>query len=266
MNPGRLNLSCGARNGIPVRGFTLLELLIVIGIIGILTSIGLPALKGFGRSNLTAAANRQLLDDLAMARLRAINGRTTVYMAFVPPTLSQRFAEIQAAGINGPAELRQLTNLISGQFSGYALISKRTLGDQPGRDSARYLTEWKTLPDGMLFAPYKFNSQFSNHPDEYLRTLPVAPLPFPNLRSGTFPLPYIAFNAQGQLVSMRDELIPLAKGSIFFQRNADGSYARAPVNPSDIVLRPPAQGTNNLQYVRVNWLTGRAKAELPALP
>src|SRR6266581_9025829 len=65
--------------------FTLIELLVVMAIIGLLAAIGLPALKGFGKGTGLAGAQRQLLDDLALARLRAISGRTTVYMVFVPP-------------------------------------------------------------------------------------------------------------------------------------------------------------------------------------
>src|SRR5216110_3223149 len=65
-------------------GVTLMELLIVISIIGLLS---LPALKGFNRSNLIASANRQLLDDLAQARQRAISDRTTVHVVFVSPEI-----------------------------------------------------------------------------------------------------------------------------------------------------------------------------------
>jgi prepilin-type N-terminal cleavage/methylation domain-containing protein len=247
----------------PSSGFTLLELLVVIVIIGILASIGLPAMKGIGQANLTAAANRQILDDLGLARLRAINERTTVYVVFVPPTLFQKM-DLDKGNFQ---ELRSLTNLISGQYTGYALLAERTIGDQPGRHAPRYLTDWKTLPEKMLFGPYKYDPASSNLPNDYTRSFTTKPFPFPNSRSTNyFPLPYLAFNSVGQLVLQRDvqrdEIIPLAKGSIFFPRDNNGSYMRG---APDVQLTPPGSGTNNYQYVRVNWLTGRAKIELPEL-
>ena len=68
-------------------GFTLVEMLMVLIIIGLILSIALPGIKGLKRTNVEANANRQLLDDLALARQRAIVGRTTVHVIFVPTNI-----------------------------------------------------------------------------------------------------------------------------------------------------------------------------------
>ncbi len=249
-------------------GFTLLELLVVVGIIGILASMTIPSLKGLGRANKTAAANRQILDDLSAARLRAISERTTVYMVFLPPNL---FNSIRNPALYSDQDRKEINRLLAGQLTSYALIAKRSVGDQPGRATPRYLTEWKQLPDGMLVATNKFialsqNSwatlAATNRPFFYF-----AGLPFPNGESRTdYALPGIAFNSHGQILQPggavpldRDEFLVLAEGSVFVPRDAAGRPITASV---DVVETP----RGNRELVRVNWLTGRAeviKAELP---
>src|SRR5580692_10478706 len=72
--------------------FTLLELLVVIVIIGLLATIALPAIKGMTKSNAIAAGDRQLLDDIGLARQLAIANHTTVYMVFIPPNITDPIA------------------------------------------------------------------------------------------------------------------------------------------------------------------------------
>src|SRR5436309_7931226 len=159
--------------------FTLIELLVVMAIIGLLTTIGLPALKGFGKGTGMAGAQRQMLQDLGLARLSAINGRTTVYVVFVPTNVFDCIARV------APTDTRtrqQLTNLITAQYAAYALLATRTVGDQPGRWHPRYLSEWKRLPQGILIPPYKFDPALASAPDPYLGSFPMATspaLPFP---------------------------------------------------------------------------------------
>jgi prepilin-type N-terminal cleavage/methylation domain-containing protein len=249
--------------------FTLIELLVVMAIIGVLAVVGLPALKGFGKGTGLAGAQRQLLDDLALARLRAISGRTTIYMVFVPPGITAHFADFNPFP---PADRdrwsRQLTNLITGQYTAYALLTKRTVGDQPGQENPRYISEWKRLPQGIVFATNKFNlvnpTQLISdpplvlYPAEYRHYFDTNAFPFPASRSPLWMLPYIGFNSQGQLLRGRDELIPLAEGSIFF--TGTGGYLPSP----DVVMKPPDNYTNH--FIRVNWLTGRASVDEATRP
>lgn len=259
----RMRWDSAARRRSRVASFTLIELLVVMAIIAILAAVGLPAIKGFGKGTGMAGAQRQLLQDLGMARLSAINGRTTVYVVFVPTNIVTLFV-----GQTDVRILRQLTNLISGQYTAYAFLAKRTVGDQPGRENPYYLSEWKRLPQGILIPPNKFtlsnpnqlitDPSLSSFPPEYRHAFSTNALPFPSTSSNS-PRPTlscIAFNSQGQLASGRDELIPLAEGSVFFAKDNLNAYA---AGPPDIVMKPPDNYTN--RFIRINWLTGRARVD-----
>src|SRR5437764_3178254 len=155
--------------------FTLIELLVVMAIIALLATIGLPALKGFGKGTGMAGAQRQMLQDLGLARLSAINGRTTVYVVFVPTNVFDCIARVMPSA--DTRTLQQLTNLITAQYAAYALLATRTVGDQPGRWQPRYLSEWKRLPQGILIPPYKFDPALASAPGPDLRSFPMATSP-----------------------------------------------------------------------------------------
>src|SRR6185436_602153 len=92
------------------RAFTLLELLVVLAIIGILTAVALPSMKGLQKSNIMTSASQQLVDDIGLARQYAIKERTTVHVIFVPPDV-----EAKTIPNNGSErDLRMWTNLSVG--------------------------------------------------------------------------------------------------------------------------------------------------------
>jgi len=253
-------------------------MLVVISILGILAALTVPALKNLGKSNAQISASRQLLDGVGRARQLAMANRTTVYMVFVPTN----FWNISPGTFNTAwwqsltlAQQTAATNLCDKQLSGYTFISRGTLGDQPGPQNWHYLEPWQNLPDGSFIAQQKFVgtntivnqatgaaypvSQFSYtnnipFPTETTQTNPVtrANLPF---------LPYIAFNYLGQLVSGKDEYIPLTRGSVLPAIDRTTKAFVLKVSPQ-VLEEPPGNSTNSsFNIIHVDWLTGRAVLE-----
>jgi prepilin-type N-terminal cleavage/methylation domain-containing protein len=245
------------------RAFTLIELLVVIAIAGILAAISVPAIKEFGRSTAERAATRQLLDDVARARQLAIVNRTTVYMAFMPPFNNP------SAILNSlpPADRQRVSALLGSQMRAYALISLRTIGDQPGQSRPQYLSDWTELPQGWFFATNKFvgTAVYPRvFPQRAAPDLEVAPftngfaLPFPSAQGLWLPLPHIAFNHLGQLESGRDAHIPLVRGAVDVPRDAGGDPL--PLNlATHVQENPPGNNFDTFRLVSIDWLTGRAR-------
>jgi len=246
-------------------GFTLLELLVVIGIMALIGSLVAPSLKRMQTVDLMGAANRQLLDDLAEARRAAIVNRTTVFMVFMPPVdpLTDLTSRLSA---------EDRTRILANQQTAYAMYVQRSAGDQPGRDYPRYLGNWRTLPEGVFIPAWKFTNRgaITNLATEsnMLHTDGV-----PNDDDILFPsvdgvrnlfIPYIAFDYLGSLISDRqDEIIPLARGYVTPSRLADGTLAWQAANATE---DPPNNSIDNFNHISIDWLTGKAHVERPTIP
>jgi type II secretory pathway pseudopilin PulG len=252
-------------------------MLVVIAILGIMAGLTVPVLKNFAKSDATLGASRQLLDGVARARQLAISQRTTVYMVFMPTN----FWEISPGVFNNtwwnnltPAQKIAVTNLCDKQLTGYTFVSLRSVGDQPGQGTPRYLAPWQTLPDGTFIAYQKFTEASNNW---YTITDPIDTskfyniygfctnnaIPFPTETAASGPsLPYIAFNYLGQLVSGADpagEYIPIAKGSVLFAR--DAATKAFQFSSPDASEMPPGNSINSYNIVHIDRLTGRAVLE-----
>jgi len=245
-------------------GFTLIEMLVVMAIIGLLSFLALPAIKNITKSDAMGAANRQLLDDIAYARRAAIRNRTTVYMVFLPHNYHA------LAGSFTGADLDQATDLLALQYHGYRMFAWRRVGEQPGQSSPTYLTDWRALPEGVFIPQWKYTTGYGS-----VSNFAIAMLPFPDAGSAQqMALPYIAFDYLGQLTRFDpqgrplqvkvDEIIPLARGALLVP--TDDATKKPLWQAPEVVENPPDNSKNNFNHIRVDWLTGRAKVERPEIP
>ena len=269
------------------RAFTLIELLTVIAIIGILAGVSMPVLKNLRRGDATVSSTRQLMDAAARARQLAISQRTTVYLIFVPTAFWNDNAYRLNAGLT-QADRIAATNLAEKQLAAFNFVALRSVGDQPGQRTPRYLSTWQTLPDSTFVALDKFNlgrgqyltnldavSGFRVYGFDYSTNIPF-PLAETRPHNGSSPpqpypaLPYIAFNYLGQLTtegsspqpSGQDEFIPLAQGGVMIARDDNkvpvlGAAARSVA----VMETPPGNSTNSYNMVHIDALTGRARIE-----
>ena len=261
----------------------------VISIIGLLAALAVPVLNNF-KPNYTANATQALMGDLSRARQLAISEHTTVLMVFVKTNFWDRtITGNQPVASWRPIDWVRSTNLVSKQLVGYAFVSLRSLGDQPGAPTPQYLSGWKTLPEGAFISFLKFalpvNTSYAIRTNDASGNLVVNPfipvdafsltsqVPFPLLDTPSYSpnqryvlLPYIAFNYLGQRCDdtgtplQRNAVFPLAKGAVSFARDPATHFPR--FAPPTVLEQPPGNATNPVTYsvVSVDWLTGRARA------
>ena len=264
-------------------------MLVVISIIGILAAIAMPVVANFRKADSMLAATRQMLDDVERARMLAISQRTTVYMIFCP----SNFWQGPAYTALPPTEKAKAAKLYDKQLEAYTFVTKRSVGNQPGQDSPRYLSEWRTIPNGAIIPLFKFKPR--NQPATVVtdppwpapptKTFPVrgfdvtTDVPFPSPDAAPYfamiagrktyvALPYIAFNYLGQLlppvgqVVAVDEYIPLAKGNVNPVLDANKFPVTSPTPlPPTVAEQPPGNSTNAFMLVHIEPLTGRARLE-----
>jgi prepilin-type N-terminal cleavage/methylation domain-containing protein len=239
------------------RAFTLLEMLVVLIIIVMLAALALPAIRGSLESRAIDGAARQLLEDISLARQRAISQRSMVALVFLTDDIfDNTILNLSTADNEEKAEVERLKG---GIFAHYAFYQFRRVGEQPGQSTEGYVSEWKSLPEKTFFGTNNIYSVLN---------LPQGKrFPFPYTRSGLkaiqAPFPYIAFDANGRTVSLGNfgDISPagnldiaIARGALFYARNANGTLVNNTVELQEI---PPLNATQNV--VHVDGLTGKAQ-------
>jgi prepilin-type N-terminal cleavage/methylation domain-containing protein len=278
--PGRPPIAARARHA-----FTLIELLAVIAIIAIIASLAGPIFR-LGAGDKLSAGGRQMMDDLAFARSKAMATRSTVYVVFLPNSIGSINTTMGPYAGNYLDRVA-ITNLSGMTFSGYALYSERSVGDQPGTYSPRYLTKWKELPAGVSIHEEQFYQVYSSPrtnfiSGEYVKQFPYRPFPFPNADSISYSLPYLAFNPMGQLVGGENFRVQVTEAFLGRQRDVAnqnqlilGASTFRGDAPNQVLLewetRGLAEGINYTNYtiyaheIEINWLTGRGKFLQPQI-
>ena len=158
-------------------GFTLVEMLTVIVIIGIVLAMGIPAITNLMKSGGLGAASRGVSSTLNLARQYAITHRTRTRVVF------------PFSGTTGSSRTNQAPC-----YQSYAVVAFGS--------TTNYLTKWEFLPLGTVFM--NDNPILGTVPRPSLDSLSAAFLPFPTnwnsaplTSANAATLAYIEFNATG---------------------------------------------------------------------
>ena len=258
---------CALRREVSGGAFTLMELMVVIAIIAAMSIISLPAIRGLGQSNVVTSGTQQLIDDLMLARHKAMVGRTPVHVVFVPDLSNQPVP----GGLDN-RDQKVWDQLRGGAYTRYALYAERTLGDQPGKRNGRYITDWRTLPDGVFIATYEYEplppAQFDGEPpiDRPFKDWGFS-FPFPTEQSRhKRDLPHVTFDQNGALLQhdrngnrvYKPEYIWMAKGSVLVARNGNNVSL-------DAREVPLFNSSSNYNRIRIDPVSGRARLERPEI-
>lgn len=204
----------------PAAGFTLIEMLLVMGIAVILTTLTALAVRGINSTSSRHAAVGNLMGLLEQARMVAISDGRATYVVFASVARGQ--TSIQDTSV--------LNATLWGR--GYALYEDPVLQDTSTKDNFVPVprSTWLSLPTGVAF---KSDSSGDNTPPSVTASVRDANDPttfFVTSRAtGTqtsVKLPYVKFDATGEVVDYNGNVVDATSPSLrvlLFEGTADSS-------------------------------------------
>jgi len=201
------------------KGFTLIELMVVVGIIGLLMLIAIPAFQGADRGGRIRSAIFQLNSTLSLARQTAISNRDYVYVVF--PHDDDSIYESEPS-------------FVQNALRSYAVYSRRD----------GYIGEWRVLPPGVLFHP----TQGDADRNIFGRANCVMNIPFPSGTNSNREVIVAGFRADG----------PFHAGGIdpadIFMTEGATTYDMSLGTISETLFR-----TDVMMQVEINPITGQSR-------
>ena len=218
----------------PEAAFTLVELLAVIGIMGLLAAVGVPALKGLTGSGGRKQALSQVMGALEIARNTAISTGTNAAVIFPD-------AGFTPQGVD-PAPYR---------FRSMAIVSYSNTTIATNTNSnipfEKLVSSWIVLPQGISFLPTYLRTSTATNMISVVANIRIPP----KTDNVSITCPGIIFQSDGGLLETNS--IPLA-GVAFFEGTVTGTTTN------------PTSKMTNFETVRLTRYTGRTIPTLAPAP
>ena len=231
----------------------------------IILKLTLPSLDGLLGADGEGMARTQVVGGLNRARQMALERGTPVYMVFMPlygdvwpnPEVPQVKIENDFFNENHKRTYfsgdKGVNELLDSQLTSYAIYAEYLPGDQPGKPSTKWLTDWKALPAG-----YHFNrAELAGLPKIAVKYLKGSKPASATVGLG---LPRIKFNSRGEIESLSGErelgglYLSVSEGGVFPpEKNQSGSYVTINGDP------PEAVAAGGRKWLHINGVTGRAE-------
>jgi prepilin-type N-terminal cleavage/methylation domain-containing protein len=212
-----------------VAGFTLVELLAVIGIMGLLAAVAVPALKGLTGSGGRKQALSQVMGALEIARNTAISTGTNAAVIFPDSTSDSTFG-----GAQNPYRYRSMA----------VVAWNATNSATP----ATIVGSWIVLPQGISFLPKYLVTTTTTNMISVTASIQIPP----KTNSTAITCPGIIFQTDGGLLETNS--IPLA-GVAFFEGTI-----------TDTDKTNPTTKMTNFETIRLTKYTGRPRPTLAPAP